>query len=87
MPATVSLAELANALKTNSSVWVHENALPTFAWQKGYAAFNMNKSADAQVCKYIKQQKEHHHQSTFQEELLIFLQKFDIPFDPRYVFD
>ncbi|MEI8194547.1 MAG: IS200/IS605 family transposase [Phycisphaerae bacterium] len=87
LPATVSLAELVNALKTNSSVWVHENALPSFAWQSGYAAVTMSKSADEQVCRYIKNQARHHHTRTFQEEFMAFLEKFEIPYDPRYVFD
>ena len=40
LPATLSLAEAANAMKANSSRWIDENASQSkgFAWQTGYGA-------------------------------------------------
>jgi len=89
LPSTISLAEAANAMKANSSRWVHEN-FPTkqdFAWQHGYGAFSVSASADEQVRQYILNQKEHHRTRSFKEEYLAFLVKHEIEFDERYVFE
>jgi putative transposase len=88
LPATVALAGMVNALKANSSRWIHENlALPEFAWQVGYGAFSVSPSADRQVRAYIANQKSHHHRQSFQDEYLEFLARHEIPYDPRYVFE
>jgi hypothetical protein len=88
LPATLSLAEAANALKANSSRWIHELlALPDFAWQSGYGAFSVSPSADQQVRQYIADQKSHHQGTSFQDEYLAFLKRHEIEYDLRYVFD
>ena len=47
MPSTITIAEMINAMKTNSSRWVHDNHIQSigYSWQKGYAAFSVSKSA------------------------------------------
>ncbi len=89
LPSTLSIAELANAVKSNSSGWIHETIshAQSFAWQSGYAAFSMSKSADKNVRAYIQNQAEHHRAKTFKEELIEFLDRDEIQYDPRYVFD
>ena len=86
LPATMSIAQLASTAKSNSTLWVRENLLKRFGWQEGYAGFTMGKSADDDVIRYILTQEEHHQRKTFQEELIAFLEKFEVPFDPKYVF-
>jgi REP element-mobilizing transposase RayT len=86
LPATLAIADLASTMKSNSSRWVHENFTADFDWQEGYAAFTMSKSADADVIRYIETQEEHHRGRTFKEELLAFLEKFEVPYDPKYIF-
>jgi hypothetical protein len=39
------------------------------------------------VCDYIARQEEHHRRRTFEEEYLEFLQRHEIEYDPRFVFD
>jgi len=39
------------------------------------------------VKRYISKQVEHHQKVTFQEEVLAFLKKHGIEYDPRHVFD
>src|SRR5579862_6271991 len=58
LPATLSLAEAANALKSNSSKWANEQG-HKFAWQKGYAAFSVSASLIATVVQYIQTQETH----------------------------
>jgi REP element-mobilizing transposase RayT len=88
LPATLSLSDAANALKSNSSRWIHDTlALPAFTWQSGYGAFSVSPSADAAVRTYIQNQKSHHHRHNFQDEYLDFLNRHEVNYDPRYVFD
>ena len=36
---------------------------------------------------YIKNQKEHHKNKTFQDEFLEFLNKYQVNYDERYIWD
>jgi len=86
LPTTVTIADLANVMKANSTAYVREKFAASFAWQEGYAAFTMGKSADDDVCAYIRNQVEHHRTRSFKEELIAFLDKYQVPYDPKYVF-
>jgi len=86
LPATCSIAKLAETVKSNSTAFVHDELKCPFGWQEGYAAFTMSKSADDDVIQYIRNQEEHHRRRSFQEELITFLEKFEVPYDPKYVF-
>ena len=86
LPSTLTLAEVANALKANSSRWVHQTIrLPRFAWQAGYGAFSVSASSDQQVRNYLANQATHHQRRSFQEEYLDFLDRHGVAYDPRYV--
>jgi len=86
LPATITIAQLVSTVKSNSTGWVREVRQQPCGWQDGYAAFSMSKSADENVIQYILNQEEHHSRMTFQEELIKMLDKFQIPYDPKYVF-
>jgi putative transposase len=87
-PPTLSIADIMEKAKANSSGWVKRRWAKRrhFAWQNGYAAFSVSKSQVETVRQYIENQKEHHRKVTFQEEVLAFLKKQGISYDPRYVF-
>ena len=74
-------------IKSNSSGWVHKTFSPLrdFAWQDGYAAFTVSRSAKDSVVAYITNQQEHHSRMTFQDELIALLKKHDIEYDERYI--
>ena len=61
-PATLSLSQIAQYLKGDSSKWIHEefSELRGFAWQDGYGAFTVSKSNLPDVIRYIENQREHH---------------------------
>lgn len=88
-PAAISVADMMEKIKSHSSGWVKKRwaRYRGFAWQAGYAAFSVSKSQVEQVKQYIARQEEHHKRVTFQEEVLAFLKKQGIRYDPRYVFD
>jgi putative transposase len=75
-------------LKMDSSKWINESRLTMgrFEWQTGYGAFSYGHSQIDDVVKYIQNQEEHHRKRTFLEEYTAFLNKFDVPYDERYVF-
>jgi REP element-mobilizing transposase RayT len=89
MPSTMSIAYYVNALKANSTRWIHETIRNRkwFSWQAGYAAFSVSKSAEKGVIEYIRNQQEHHKRRSFEEELVEFLNRHQIEYDPRYIFD
>jgi REP element-mobilizing transposase RayT len=87
LPSTISVADFVNAVKSNSSRWIHEfsSRLRGFAWQEGYGAFSVSKSEEARVIRYISNQEEHHRKRTFKEELIGLLDKHGIEYDKRYI--
>jgi REP element-mobilizing transposase RayT len=86
-PATLSLSQVAQFLKGDSSKWIHAEfpALRNFAWQDGYGGFTVSRSNLPEVVRYIKRQREHHRKRTFQEEYVEFLVKHGIEYDERFV--
>jgi len=87
-PRTLSIADLMEKVKANSSGWVKKRwpSMRYFGWHTGYGAFSVSKSHVEAVELYIRTQEEHHRKLSFQEELLAFLKKQGIEYDPRYVF-
>jgi putative transposase len=89
MPSTLSIADLVNAAKSNSTRWIRQtfSNRRLFGWQDGYAAFSVSKSIEKAVIDYIRNQDEHHKRRDFQQELLELLGRHAIDFDSRYIFD
>jgi REP element-mobilizing transposase RayT len=83
------LPDLLRDIKANSSKFINENKwFPgKFQWQEGYGSFSYGHSQIDNVIQYINSQEEHHKKATFKEEYLKLLQKFDIDYDPKYLFD
>jgi putative transposase len=89
MPSTLSIAQMVNTLKANSSRWIRES-FPNrklFAWQEGYGAFSVSKSGERAIIEYIINQAEHHKRIGFREEFLKLLKEHEIDFDSKYIFD
>lgn len=73
-------------LKKASSIWATEEmGEPAFRWQEGYGAFSVSASARAAVQKYISTQEEHHRVKSFRDELIEFLEKSGVEYDPRHL--
>jgi putative transposase len=88
-PPTITVSEALKRIKGRSSGWVKEN-LPGcrgFGWQDGYAAFAVSKSQLGEEEDYIRKQREHHRWKTFQEEYRAFLERQEIAYDERYLWD
>jgi putative transposase len=85
----ISLVGLMTELKAHSSKWIKtkDGSLKNFYWQDGYGAFSVNPSQLDIVKSYIKNQHEHHLKKTFQDEYRLFLKKYNVEFDERYVWN
>jgi putative transposase len=86
---TVSISELMKTVKAKSSKYINDHSLTKsrFEWQEGYGAFSYSHSQIDAVYKYILNQEEHHKKQTFREEYLDFLDKFQVSFDERHIFE
>ncbi len=85
----IALTVLLEEVKKRSSKWIKTKGarFNDFFWQSGYAAFSVNPTDIEKVVAYIETQKDHHAQRTFQDELRMFLKKYEIEFDEKYVWD
>jgi len=84
-----TLPYLVRDIKANSSKFINEKKwLPgRFQWQEGYGAFSYLRSQIDDVIHYINSQEEHHKRASFKEEYLKLLEKFEVDYDTRYLFD
>ena len=88
MKPNQSLSDLMQDVKGDSSKWIHEKGFVQgkFEWQAGFGGFSYSISQIDAVVKYISNQKTHHQKKTFIQEYMEFLEKFEVPFDERYIF-
>ena len=89
MYPTISPSKLMEQVKSGSSKWLNgKNYIPgKFSWQDGYGAFTYSKSHIDKVVKYILNQPEHHKKQSFRDEYMLLLQKFEIEYDSKYLFE
>ncbi len=89
LPKTVSLSKFVEEIKKNSSRWIKTKGkdYACFYWQVGYGAFSVSQSKKSVVFNYIARQKTHHKIQSYQDELLLFLIKYRIEYDTRYLWD
>ncbi len=85
----IALMKLLEETKAHSSKWMKTKGkrYANFYWQNGYGAFSINPTEIEVVRNYIINQDEHHTKKTFQEEYRMFLKKYDVEYDERYVWD
>jgi putative transposase len=83
------LPDLLRDIKANTSKFINENKWLSgkFLWQEGYGAFSYSHSQINDVVQYINNQEAHHMILTFKDEYLKILEKFDIDYNPEYLFD
>jgi REP-associated tyrosine transposase len=85
----ISIADFIKEIKVesnefiNSKKWIKGN----FSWQEGYGVFSYSHSHIESVINYIHNQETHHKKKSFREEYHEFLEKFEIPFEEKYLFN
>lgn len=89
MSKNIGLSELVGYIKRDSSKWIKTKGISyrNFGWQDGYGAFSVGYTQIEEVKKYIANQKEHHAKIGFEDEFRYFLNKYNVEYDERYVWD
>ena len=88
MKPNMAISDLVRTIKSNSSSFLKDrNLVNDFSWQEGFGAFSYAKSQAKNVIDYVLNQAEHHKKRTFQEEYVEFLNKFEIDYDEKYLFE
>lgn len=85
----MGISDLVRDIKNNSSNFINEQKFlkGKFSWQEGYGVFSYSHSHIKNVYQYIENQEEHHKKKTFKEEYIDFLQKFEIEFNEKNLFE
>jgi REP element-mobilizing transposase RayT len=85
----IALSDLIRDVKANASSFINEKRwiMGKFSWQEGFGGFSYSHSQLDSVANYIRNQEKHHSKKTFREEYLELLKKFDVEYDPKYMFD
>ena len=86
---SMQISEVVREIKNNSTNFINEKGFVhgKFSWQEGYGAFSYGHSQIDKVYNYILNQEEHHKKTTFREEYMGLLKKFEIDFDEKYLFE
>ena len=85
----MALSDLVRDIKSNSSTFINRKKWirGKFNWQEGFGAFSYGHSQLDRVIKYIDNQELHHRKTTFKEEYLKLLKRFNIEFNYEYLFE
>ena len=85
----IKISDLVRDIKSNSSKFINQKGWINgkFSWQRGYGAFSYSKSQIDIVSKYILNQELHHKIKTFKEEYIELLEKFEIEYNEKYLFE
>ena len=85
----IALMTLVQKIKANSSKWLKtkHTRLQNFSWQNGYATFSVNPRGVERVTRYIENQHEHHGRQNFEKEYLAMLEKHNVEYDEKYIWD
>lgn len=83
----VTQSTLVEELKKSSSRWMklQGSQFSKFYWQEGYGIFSVNPTEIPVVVEYIKNQEKHHETRSFQDEFRLFLKKYGVEYDEKYV--
>jgi REP element-mobilizing transposase RayT len=86
---TRTIASVVETVKTSSSKWIKtkDPMFADFHWQSGYGAFSVSQSDADAVVAYVSNQAQHHEKMTFQDEYRRLLERYQVAFDERYVWD
>lgn len=89
LSAKIPLMKLMEEVKGHSSKWIKTKgeSYKNFYWQNGYAAFSVNPRGVDRVIEYIKNQHAHHGKRSFKQELIAFLEEYQLKYDERYLWD
>ena len=82
------LSDLVGDIKSGSTNFINRSrwVKGRFNWQEGFGAFSYSRSQLDTVISYVQNQQRHHKKRSFRDEYVALLDKFDVPYDERYIF-
>jgi REP element-mobilizing transposase RayT len=85
----IALSDLMRDVKSDSTEFIKRKKWirGRFNWQEGFGAFSYSHSQPDSVIRYIRNQEKHHARGSFRSEYLTMLKKFDIAYEPKYLFE
>lgn len=85
----VAVSDLVKHVKISSTRFVNEKGFVKgrFSWQEGYGAFSYSHSQLNSLIRYIRDEQSRHRKQSFKEEYLALLRKFNVDYDPKYLFE
>ena len=86
---TILISDFIKEIKVESNEFIRNKKWirGKFSWQEGYGVFSYSHSHVDAVIKYILNQEMHHRKKTFRQEYHELLEKFEIPFEEKYLFE
>ncbi|MDB5157635.1 MAG: Transposase like protein [Mucilaginibacter sp.] len=86
---TIAISDFVKEIKVESNEFINNKnwIKGKFSWQEGYGVFSYSQSHIDAVIKYVLNQEAHHQKKTFRQEYLDLLEKFEISFEERFLFD
>jgi putative transposase len=84
-----AISDLVRDVKSDSTEFINKKRFVQgkFYWQEGFGAFSYSRSQLDVVGKYVLQQETHHARQSFKEEYLSLLERFEVEYEDRYLFD
>jgi putative transposase len=85
---TIALSDLVRDVKNASTNFINGKrwVIGRFGWQEGFGAFSYGHSQLDVIIRYIQNQERHHARTTFRDEYLKFLKRFEIQHDQKFIF-
>lgn len=85
----IALMKLVQEIKAHSSKWIKTKGkkYENFFWQDGYGAFSVSQKHIFATINYIQNQREHHKNQTYKVEFLTILNKYEMDYDEKYLWD
>ena len=85
----MAISELVQKVKADSTNFINRKrwVLGRFSWQEEFGAFSYGHSQLGSIIRYIENQEKHHAKTSFRQEYLSFLKRFEVSYDPKYLFD
>ncbi|HVS93392.1 MAG TPA: IS200/IS605 family transposase [Mucilaginibacter sp.] len=86
---TILISDFVKEIKVESNEFINNKkwVKGKFSWQEGYGVFSYSHSQINAVIKYVLNQEVHHQKKSFKDEYLDLLQKFEIAYEDRFLFD
>ena len=81
------LSDLVREIKKSTNTFIRERGFVStpFQWQEGYGAFSCGQSGIEPLRRYIQNQKEHHRNKAFLDELRVFLKLYNVDYQEEWL--